>query len=95
MGRSGPWSAWSCRLHFHQTVASQPYVGDGRGAASLRLLNALHRSIHPLLGQRWATTVPPLLEHLDGEAPGRGGPSTSDPVCASLRPGWLLGTRVC
>ncbi|XP_032171625.1 maestro heat-like repeat-containing protein family member 1 isoform X3 [Mustela erminea] len=47
------------------TVASQPYVGDGRGAASLRLLNALHRSIHPLLGQRWATTVPPLLEHLD------------------------------
>ncbi|XP_022357822.1 maestro heat-like repeat-containing protein family member 1 isoform X6 [Enhydra lutris kenyoni] len=47
------------------TVSSQPYMGDGRGAASLRLLNALHRSIHPLLGQRWATTIPPLLEHLD------------------------------
>ncbi|XP_045880235.1 maestro heat-like repeat-containing protein family member 1 isoform X4 [Meles meles] len=47
------------------TVSSRPYAGDGRGAASLRLLNALHQSIHPLLGQRWAATIPPLLEHLD------------------------------
>lgn len=47
------------------TVSSQPYVGDGRGAASLRLLSALHCSIHPLLGQRWATTIPLLLEHLN------------------------------
>uniref|UniRef100_A0A8C0L568 Maestro heat like repeat family member 1 n=1 Tax=Canis lupus dingo TaxID=286419 RepID=A0A8C0L568_CANLU len=52
-----------------QTVSSHPYLGDGRGAASLRLLNVLHRNIHPLLGQRWATTIPLLLEHLDGEAP--------------------------
>nr|XP_055170134.1 maestro heat-like repeat-containing protein family member 1 isoform X1 [Nyctereutes procyonoides] len=47
------------------TVSSHPYLGDGRGAASLRLLNVLHRNIHPLLGQRWATTIPLLLEHLD------------------------------
>ncbi|XP_047698454.1 maestro heat-like repeat-containing protein family member 1 isoform X2 [Prionailurus viverrinus] len=47
------------------TVSSNPYLGDGRGAASLRLLSVLHRNIHPLLGQRWATTVPLLLEHLD------------------------------
>lgn len=65
MGRRGPRSARSSRLHFRQTVSSQPYVGDGRGAASLRLLSALHCSIHPLLGQRWATTIPLLLEHLN------------------------------
>ncbi|VFV39100.1 Hypothetical predicted protein [Lynx pardinus] len=47
------------------TVSSNPYLGDGRGAASLRLLSVLHRNIHPQLGQRWATTVPLLLEHLD------------------------------
>ncbi|XP_016072097.1 PREDICTED: maestro heat-like repeat-containing protein family member 1 isoform X3 [Miniopterus natalensis] len=47
------------------TVSSRPYLGDGRGAASLCLLNVLHRDIHPLLGQRWATTIPLLLEYLD------------------------------
>ncbi|XP_057387806.1 maestro heat-like repeat-containing protein family member 1 isoform X2 [Balaenoptera acutorostrata] len=47
-------------------VSSSPYLGDGRGAASLRLLSALHRDIHPMLGQRWATAIPLLLEHLDG-----------------------------
>ncbi|XP_047641436.1 maestro heat-like repeat-containing protein family member 1 isoform X3 [Phacochoerus africanus] len=46
-------------------VSSKPYLGDGRGAASLRLLSVLHRNIHPVLGQRWATTIPLLLEHLD------------------------------
>ncbi|XP_048215034.1 maestro heat-like repeat-containing protein family member 1 isoform X2 [Perognathus longimembris pacificus] len=46
-------------------VSSNPYLGDGRGAASLRLLKVLHGSIHPLLGQRWETTVPLLLEYLD------------------------------
>lgn len=46
-------------------VSSNPYLGDGRGAASLGLLNVLHRDIHPLLGQRWATTIPLLLEYLD------------------------------
>uniref|UniRef100_A0A452V4H8 Maestro heat like repeat family member 1 n=1 Tax=Ursus maritimus TaxID=29073 RepID=A0A452V4H8_URSMA len=68
------------------TVSSNPYLGDGRGAASLRLLNVLHRSIHPALGPRWATTVPLLLEHLDGEAPGCGRcSSTSDPHLPFLR----------
>ncbi|XP_060142903.1 maestro heat-like repeat-containing protein family member 1 isoform X4 [Globicephala melas] len=47
-------------------VSSRPYLGDGRGAASLRLLSVLHRDIHPMLGQRWATAIPLLLEHLDG-----------------------------
>ncbi|XP_027416177.1 maestro heat-like repeat-containing protein family member 1 isoform X4 [Bos indicus x Bos taurus] len=46
-------------------VSSHPYVGDGRGAASLRLLNVLHQDIHPALGQRWVTAIPLLLEHLD------------------------------
>ncbi|XP_073925547.1 maestro heat-like repeat-containing protein family member 1 isoform X3 [Castor canadensis] len=46
-------------------VSSNPYLGDGRGAASLRLLKVLHGSIHPLLGQRWEITVPLLLEYLD------------------------------
>ncbi|XP_036137118.1 maestro heat-like repeat-containing protein family member 1 isoform X1 [Molossus molossus] len=47
------------------TVSSSPYLGGGRGAASLCLLNILHRDIHPSLGQRWATTIPLLLEYLD------------------------------
>lgn len=51
-----------------QVVSSNPYLGDGRGAASLRLLKVMHQNIHPLLGQRWETTVPVLLEYLDGKA---------------------------
>ncbi|XP_036278441.1 maestro heat-like repeat-containing protein family member 1 isoform X1 [Pipistrellus kuhlii] len=47
------------------TVSSSPYLGGSRGAASLCLLNVLHRDIHPLLGQRWATTIPLLLEYLE------------------------------
>ncbi|XP_077928001.1 maestro heat-like repeat-containing protein family member 1 isoform X6 [Halichoerus grypus] len=47
------------------TVSSNPYLGDGRGAAALRLLDVLRHSIHPSLGQRWATAIPLLLEHLD------------------------------
>ncbi|XP_052016912.1 maestro heat-like repeat-containing protein family member 1 isoform X7 [Apodemus sylvaticus] len=46
-------------------VSSNPYLGDGRGAASLRLLKVMHQNIHPLLGERWETTMPVLLEHLD------------------------------
>jgi hypothetical protein len=57
-------------LPLPQVVSSNPYLGDGRGAASLRLLKVLHGSIHPLLGQRWEITVPLLLEYLDGEARG-------------------------
>ncbi|XP_055482603.1 maestro heat-like repeat-containing protein family member 1 isoform X2 [Psammomys obesus] len=46
-------------------VSSNPYLGDGRGAASLRLLKVIHWNIHPSLGQRWETTMPVLLEYLD------------------------------
>lgn len=47
------------------TVSSSPYLGGSRGAAALCLLNVLHRDIHPLLGQRWATTIALLLEYLE------------------------------
>ncbi|XP_012924665.1 maestro heat-like repeat-containing protein family member 1 isoform X2 [Heterocephalus glaber] len=46
-------------------VSSSPYLGSGRGAASLRLLKVLKQNIHPLLTQQWETTMPPLLEYLD------------------------------
>ncbi|KYO40928.1 maestro heat-like repeat-containing protein family member 1 isoform B [Alligator mississippiensis] len=46
-------------------VSSQPYLGDGRGAAALRLLNVLHSSIHPTLGPLWNAAIPPLVEHLE------------------------------
>lgn len=65
-----------------QVVASNPYLGDGRGAASLRLLKVMHQNIHPSLGQRWETTMPVLLEYLDGEAREAGSPiATPDPAC--------------
>lgn len=57
-----------------QVVSSNPYLGDGRGAASLRLLKVMHQNIHPLLGQRWETTMPVLLEYLDGKASEPKGP---------------------
>ncbi|XP_043365794.1 maestro heat-like repeat-containing protein family member 1 isoform X3 [Dermochelys coriacea] len=47
------------------TVSSQPYLGDGRGAAALRLLNVLHLNIHPMLGQLWNKMISPLIEHLE------------------------------
>lgn len=68
LGRCGPGRRWRTHFWLLQAVSSSPYLGDGRGAASLRLLSVLHRDIHPMLGQRWATTIPLLLEHLDGEA---------------------------
>uniref|UniRef100_A0A8C3SI65 Maestro heat like repeat family member 1 n=1 Tax=Chelydra serpentina TaxID=8475 RepID=A0A8C3SI65_CHESE len=49
------------------TVSSQPYLGDGRGAAALRLLNVLHLNIHPKLGRLWKKKIPHLVEHLEGE----------------------------
>lgn len=71
----------SSHLCLPQAVSSNPYLGDGRGVASLRLLSVLHRDIHPLLGQRWATTIPLLLDYLDGEAPGGGRRLCPDPFC--------------
>ncbi|XP_010287146.1 PREDICTED: LOW QUALITY PROTEIN: maestro heat-like repeat-containing protein family member 1, partial [Phaethon lepturus] len=46
-------------------VSSQPYVGDCRGMAALRLLNVLHCSIHPALDQLWSKKVPLLVEHIE------------------------------
>ncbi|XP_074434148.1 maestro heat-like repeat-containing protein family member 1 isoform X4 [Larus michahellis] len=46
-------------------VSSQPYVGDCRGAAALRLLNVLHYSVHPALEQLWSKRVPLLVEHIE------------------------------
>uniref|UniRef100_A0A452HQ23 Uncharacterized protein n=1 Tax=Gopherus agassizii TaxID=38772 RepID=A0A452HQ23_9SAUR len=49
----------------NKIVSSQPYLGDGRGAAALRLLNVLHLNIHPVLGELWNKKIPPLVEHLE------------------------------
>ncbi|XP_061463180.1 maestro heat-like repeat-containing protein family member 1 isoform X2 [Rhineura floridana] len=46
-------------------VASQPYVGEGHGAAALRLLNVLHLNVHKALGQLWGKKIPALVEHLE------------------------------
>ncbi|XP_004679984.1 PREDICTED: maestro heat-like repeat-containing protein family member 1, partial [Condylura cristata] len=47
------------------TVSCDPYAGDGRGQASLRLLQVLHGNVHPLLGPCWEAAIPLLLAHLD------------------------------
>ncbi|OPJ77590.1 maestro heat-like repeat-containing protein family member 1 isoform A [Patagioenas fasciata monilis] len=41
-------------------VSSQPYAGDGRGAAALRLLSVLRCSLHPALEPLWSKRVPVL-----------------------------------
>ncbi|KFO98921.1 Maestro heat-like repeat-containing protein family member 1, partial [Calypte anna] len=46
-------------------VSSQPYLGEGRGAAALRLLHVLRGSIHPALQHLWSKKVPLLVEHLE------------------------------
>uniref|UniRef100_A0ABM5GD29 Maestro heat-like repeat-containing protein family member 1 isoform X1 n=1 Tax=Pogona vitticeps TaxID=103695 RepID=A0ABM5GD29_9SAUR len=46
-------------------VASQPFLGEGRGAASLRLLQVLQPSIHKTLKPLWSARVPALVEHLE------------------------------
>ncbi|KFV64779.1 Maestro heat-like repeat-containing protein family member 1, partial [Dryobates pubescens] len=46
-------------------VSSQPYAGDSRGAAALRLLGVLHASVHPALQPLWAKKVPLLVEHIE------------------------------
>ncbi|XP_055656069.1 maestro heat-like repeat-containing protein family member 1 isoform X3 [Falco peregrinus] len=46
-------------------VSSQPYVGDCRGTAALRLLNVLHYSVHPALDQLWSKKIPLLVEHIE------------------------------
>ncbi|KAM8811767.1 maestro heat-like repeat-containing protein family member 1 [Eudromia elegans] len=46
-------------------VSSQPYAGECRGAAALRLLGVLQPSVHPALEQLWSKRLPALLEHLE------------------------------
>uniref|UniRef100_A0A663N4H3 Maestro heat like repeat family member 1 n=1 Tax=Athene cunicularia TaxID=194338 RepID=A0A663N4H3_ATHCN len=46
-------------------VSSQPYAGECRGAAALRLLGVLHYSIHPALDLLWNKKVPLLVEHVE------------------------------
>ncbi|XP_062987322.1 maestro heat-like repeat-containing protein family member 1 isoform X2 [Elgaria multicarinata webbii] len=46
-------------------VASRPYLGEGRGAAALRLLGVLHPSVHKALQQLWSQKIPALVEHLE------------------------------
>ncbi|XP_065686253.1 maestro heat-like repeat-containing protein family member 1 isoform X3 [Patagioenas fasciata] len=46
-------------------VSSQPYAGDGRGAAALRLLSVLRCSLHPALEPLWSKRVPVLVEHIE------------------------------
>ncbi|XP_040403443.1 maestro heat-like repeat-containing protein family member 1 isoform X1 [Cygnus olor] len=46
-------------------VSSQPYAGDCRGTAALRLLNVLQYSVHPALEQLWSKRVPSLVEHIE------------------------------
>ncbi|XP_063155850.1 maestro heat-like repeat-containing protein family member 1 isoform X1 [Candoia aspera] len=46
-------------------AASQPYVGEGRGAAALRLLHVLHLSIHKAAEPLWSKKIPALLQHLE------------------------------
>ncbi|XP_031981412.1 maestro heat-like repeat-containing protein family member 1 isoform X1 [Corvus moneduloides] len=52
-------------------VSSQPFLGNGRGAAALRLLQALR--LHPDLENLWNKEIPLLLEHLEG--------TTEDSLC--------------
>ncbi|KAJ7338263.1 hypothetical protein JRQ81_011005 [Phrynocephalus forsythii] len=46
-------------------VSSQPSPGEGRGAASLQLLQVLQPGIHKTLQQLWSKRIPALVEHLE------------------------------
>ncbi|XP_051467337.1 LOW QUALITY PROTEIN: maestro heat-like repeat-containing protein family member 1 [Apus apus] len=46
-------------------VSSQPFLGERRGAAALRLLLVLPRSLHPALEPLWSKRVPLLVEHIE------------------------------
>uniref|UniRef100_A0A8C3XQA8 Maestro heat like repeat family member 1 n=1 Tax=Chelydra serpentina TaxID=8475 RepID=A0A8C3XQA8_CHESE len=60
--------ALMARLLVSEVGGLSPYLGDGRGAAALRLLNVLHLNIHPKLGRLWKKKIPHLVEHLEGKA---------------------------
>ncbi|NXI95483.1 MROH1 protein, partial [Psophia crepitans] len=46
-------------------VSSQPYAGECRGVAALRLLGVLRCSVHPALERLWSKQVPLLVEHIE------------------------------
>lgn len=50
-----------------QVVSAQPFQGEGRGAAALRLLNILQVSIHKTLEPLWNTMIPALVEEVEGK----------------------------
>ncbi|CAM4545706.1 unnamed protein product [Caretta caretta] len=46
-------------------VASFPYEREGHGCAALRLLKALHQTIHAAVGEMWVVEIPSLLQHIE------------------------------
>uniref|UniRef100_A0A8C6V8B5 Maestro heat like repeat family member 1 n=1 Tax=Naja naja TaxID=35670 RepID=A0A8C6V8B5_NAJNA len=72
-----------------QIVASQPFLGGACGAGALRLLLVLRLSIHPAAEPLWTSSLPALLQHLEGS----GGPSCLLAISCGLwmgRKGGLL-----
>ncbi|CAM4545327.1 unnamed protein product [Caretta caretta] len=47
-------------------VASSPYEREGHGCAALRLLKALHQTIHAAVGEMWGVEIPSLLQYIEG-----------------------------
>ncbi|CAM4544695.1 unnamed protein product [Caretta caretta] len=47
-------------------VASSPYEREGHGCAALRLLKALHQTIHAAVGAMWGVKIPSLLQYIEG-----------------------------
>ncbi|CAM4546312.1 unnamed protein product [Caretta caretta] len=46
-------------------VASSPYEREGHGCAALRLLKALHQTIHAAVGAMWGVKIPSLLQYIE------------------------------
>ncbi|CAM4327828.1 unnamed protein product, partial [Lepidochelys kempii] len=47
-------------------VASSPYEREGHGCAALRLLKALHQTIHAAVGEIWVVEILSLLQYIEG-----------------------------
>ncbi|CAM4545376.1 unnamed protein product [Caretta caretta] len=48
-----------------KVVASSPYEREGHGCAALRLLKALHQTIHAAVGVMWGVEIPSLLQYIE------------------------------
>ncbi|CAM4311174.1 unnamed protein product, partial [Lepidochelys kempii] len=46
-------------------VASSPYEREGHGCAALRLLKALHQTIHAAVGEIWVVEILSLLQYIE------------------------------